>query len=69
MEKKIIITFRWWNEEMKEIPAIYQTSLEEHAEEKIAEMRIEGYTSGELCANVLHKDFKGYWEVTTETVN
>jgi len=78
MEKKIIITYRWWRDEEGEILDHHKEALEESAEKRINEMRVEGYTSGELCDNVFMHDtdiekgeegisYSGWWEVTAET--
>ena len=72
MEKKIIITYRWWTDDKDEVPTEHQSQLEEHAEERINEMRSEDYTSGELIESIYddgkYFDYHGHWEVTTETL-
>ena len=53
MERKIIITYHWkCNSFPKGIPKPLANVLEESAEERIFEMRGQGYTSGELHDNV-----------------
>lgn len=52
MKRKIEITYYWECEGLDEIPLALAEALEESAQERIASMVREGYTSGELCDNV-----------------
>ena len=56
---KQTITFEW----LEEVPAEHAEALQEHAQERIAEMTKEGFTSGELHAKVGEKEYNGWWEV------
>ena len=69
MEKKRTITYRWWNE--AGVKPEHEEALEETAWERVLEMTKEGYTSGELCANIGDDDteYTGWWEKTTETIS
>lgn len=51
IEKNIKITYRWWIEN-KDIPYPHLQELESHAENKIPEMRQEGYSSGQLIYEI-----------------
>ena len=61
-ERKIQTTFRWWNDDETEINSAHIERLDQHAEERIAEMRKEGYTSGELCEEIDGVEYRGWWE-------
>lgn len=72
IERKIQITYRWWNEGLDKINPLHVLALEEAAQERIFEMLKEGYTSGELSETVhmgyteASEDIKynGWWEMT-----
>jgi len=72
IERKIKITYRWWNNDLDEIDSGHILALEETAQDKIYEMLKEGYTSGELLDNVRMHDtdpedgieYRGWWEMT-----
>jgi hypothetical protein len=51
IESVINIKFNWWRSDgsKETIPNDVLEQLEEHAEERIMEMRKGGFTSGELC--------------------
>ena len=74
MEKKISITYRWNDTNIKNK---HKEALEETAQERIFEMIKEGYTSGELNDNIYMTDddpedgveYSGWWEMTTETIS
>ena len=72
IEKKILITYRWWRNDDKEINPNVVETLEEEANNRINEMRNEDYTSGELNTILLDGDkeidYQGHWELTTETI-
>ncbi len=63
-ERKMQITYRWWNDEAEEIPSDHQIHLEDEAEDRINNMRKEGYTSGELNSTIGDTDYRGHWEFT-----
>ena len=70
MEKKISITYRWWNEQG--IKQEHTETLEEEAQTRIFQMTKEGYTSGELLSTLTTDndeeiEYSGWWEMTTET--
>lgn len=78
MEKKITITFSWWNEthDAGVIHERHLEALEESAIERIQKMWNEGYTSGDLHDNVRMTDddgedgieYSGWWDLTTENI-
>jgi len=76
MQKKIIITYSWWNAERTPIPANVQEALEESAMDRITNQMKDGYTSGTLSDNVRMNDndpedgidYQGFWGMTTETL-
>ena len=73
IERSKLITYRWWRDGENEIKSEHIPSLEERADECIAEMMAQGYTSGELNDNIYmtdddHEDgveYSGWWEVST----
>ena len=67
IERQIITTYRWWRD--GEIDPEHVTDLEEHAMERITDMRKEGYTSGELSCNIDDVEYTGWWEMTTKNIN
>jgi hypothetical protein len=74
IERKKLITYRWWRNE-GEIKPEHIPALEERADDRIAEMLKEGYTSGELNDHIRMTDddpedgveYQGWWELTTTT--
>lgn len=69
MRRKIEISYNWWNDDGTDIPIEHLGVLEEHAEERINEMRKEGYTEGELCCVVYDEndneiEYRGWWELS-----
>lgn len=58
----IEIKFKWWCDEIEEIDFEVKDKLEGHAEERIIEMRKEGYTSGELHCEINNVQYRGWWE-------
>jgi hypothetical protein len=77
IEQKIIITYRWWNNEVEGIPPEHQAVLDEHANEHITEQMRDGVTSGELNCQLHNEEsgpdkeitYDGWFEITTETTN
>ena len=75
-EVRQTITYRWWKKDQTKIKPSHIEELDELAEKRIAEMRVEGMTSGELIENLCLSnedpnegiDYKGWWEVTTQVV-
>lgn len=71
LERSIQITYRWWRNGKLKIKPEHVPALEERADERIAEMRAQGYTSGELSDNIHMTDkdpedgveYSGWWEV------
>ena len=69
MKRKMIITYRWWRNDGKEINPSHVEALEETAMNRIKKMMEEWYTSGELC-DIIHDSldlkgrvYTGHWEV------
>lgn len=62
--RKIEIKFNWWCEDdnIKDVDFETQDLLEGHAEERIIEMRKEGYTSGKLLQEINNISYRGWWE-------
>jgi len=76
ISKRYTITYRWWNSDLESISPEHQAALDETAEARIAEMLMEGFTSGELYDNIYMLDtdpedgieYQGWWvKKTTET--
>lgn len=75
MKKRISYNYEWWTDD-GDIQDKHQSALEEHAEDHIKEMVKEGYTSGQLLANVRVDDsdgedgieYQGAWSRDTETL-
>ena len=61
LKRKIEMTFNWWNDDDKDVEPDIQEQLENHAEERIIEMRKEGYTSGELNTEIGDETYRGWW--------
>ncbi|MHA1972812.1 MAG: hypothetical protein ACTSW1_07460 [Candidatus Hodarchaeales archaeon] len=72
-EVKQTITYRWWKPDRSEIKTSHIEELDEVAEKRIAELRTEGCTSGDLIANLCLSnedpnegiDYNGWWEIDT----
>jgi len=72
MQTTIITTYTWWNDDNEEltISSEAKSYLAEHAAEHISEMANEGYTSGQLLAELNEINYKGWWTLTiTEQTN
>ncbi len=73
IERSKTITYRWWRDGETEIKPEHIAALEERADDRIAEMTGQGYTSGELNDNIRMTDddpedgveYTGWWEVST----
>lgn len=71
LERSKLITYRWWRSGKLKINPDHVPTLEEKADERIAEMMAQGFTSGELHDHIhmTAKDpensieYSGYWEV------
>ena len=73
IERKIEITYRWWNNENKKKPIDkkHAEALEESAKERIMKMMKEGMTAGELHDNIFMHDtdpedgveYQGWFEI------
>lgn len=77
MKGKIVLGYEWWNTQnpKAEIKENHREALKETAEDRIAEMVSQGYTSGELMDNI-HFDesdgddgieYRGSWSMRSET--
>lgn len=75
LERTQEITYRWWRTDGKPIKKEHIEALEESAEERISDMRKQGYSSGELNDNIRMTDndpedgieYSGHWSITTVT--
>lgn len=74
LERKLTITYRWWRSSGEDVLDEHVEDLDEHAQDRIAAMRKEGYVCGDLsesltpdgALNQLHwVEYTGYWEVAT----
>jgi hypothetical protein len=73
VKKGTITTYRWWRGDKKNIRPDHVDALKESAEERIAQMTNDGYTSGELFGVVSIQgdkkktdaaiEYTGWWEV------
>jgi hypothetical protein len=66
MQTQILIN--WWP--VADVPRSHRDELNTHAIGRISEMTQEGYTSGELIADVYdttnaHVDYAGLWSLVT----
>jgi len=74
LKRRKLITYRWWRDGENEIKPEHIVALEERADERIAEMMAQGYTSGELNDHIRMSDgdpedgveYTGWWEMTTK---
>ena len=65
MKKKITIDFTWWNSEKPKakIGKEVMEMLSYSAKERIKEMSLQGYTSGELVDDIDEVNYTGFWEI------
>jgi hypothetical protein len=67
---KTTVSYRWWRDGGKNILPSHVEELKENAEGRIADMREEDYSSGELCAEIEYRgktvEYSGWWEVSSE---
>jgi hypothetical protein len=77
LERKITITFRWWNDETEEINPRHAEALEESAINYIfSKYQSDRITSGELSDNLCMSnadpdcgvDYQGWYEIKIETL-
>lgn len=69
LERKAEVSYNWWRDDGEEIKQSHIEALEEAAEERIAKMRTDGFTSGELNDNISMDDedgedgisYSGWW--------
>ena len=72
LERRKLITYRWWRNDTFDITPEHIPALEERADERIAAMAAQGYTSGELYDDICMLDgdpeegveYTGWWETT-----
>lgn len=73
MNRKIVITYWWKADNGEEIKPSHIEALEETAEQRINEMRADGFTAGELIDSISMDDddpedgvsYSGWWESRT----
>ena len=67
---KTTVSYRWWRDGGKNILPSHVEELKENAEERIADSRKEGYTSGNLSAEIEYRGkyitYIGWWDVSSE---
>lgn len=61
MEKNIKINYNWDTSDYPKLSSKIIKRLKQSAEERIFEMRIKGYTSGELVYETNKKYIRGWW--------
>ena len=68
IERKIIITYRWWITYNKDesISLQHTEILESSAIKHINEMIDQGFSSGDLNEEIHVMNYSGWWEVTTD---
>lgn len=72
IKRSQLISYRWWRGGENEIKPEHIEALEERADERIAEMMAQGYTSGELNDHIHMTDddpedgveYRGWWDVS-----
>ena len=66
ISRKIEIKFNWWCEDkkIKKVDFEVENKLEGYAEERIFEMRQEGYTSGELHKEINGVIYQGWYGIS-----
>jgi hypothetical protein len=68
MEREILISFNWDLSEYPNLKHEKRLLLEDHAEERIFEMRKQGYTSGELHYEDNQISISGNWSLTYKNI-
>jgi len=72
MAIKQTIIINWWDNNHNAIPADseFDAILQQAADKKISEMRLEGLTSGDLYYQDLNSDFQafGFWAINTKRI-
>lgn len=68
IERQIIITYRWWNNGLKEICPMALEVLDIEGRKRINEMMVEGFTSGELSEEIDGINYRGWWEMSEKTI-
>lgn len=63
ISRKIEIKFNWWNKDIKEEDFNVLNQLETEAEERIFQMKSEGFTSGELHSEINGINYQGWFEI------
>lgn len=63
MTRKIEIKFKWWNNDIEKVDFEVQEKLEGKAEERIYQMKAEGYTGGELHSEINGVEYQGWFEI------
>jgi len=68
LERKRLITYRWWREGGRPIVPKHIPLLEESALESIAELMRQEYRAGELCDEMADGrdndvEYRGWWSV------
>jgi len=61
-------SFEWWRDDDGEVLAEHAERLEEHAQNRIAEMQKEGYVEGELLEELQDSSdntiaYSGWWRI------
>ncbi len=62
------INYKWWRDDKGDIDPDDEGLLKGHADQKIAEDRACGMTSGQLLTEVNGTEYQGWWESTESEV-
>ena len=76
IERKMNITYRWWNDSLNKIDPGHAEALEETACDLIPKQMAEGFICGELWDNIKMYEsdpeegisYKGWWEITKDLI-
>jgi len=63
-ENNMLIVYRWWQPEDKEINEEHKKDLEESALARIHEMMKEGYNQGQLIECIDNVEYEGWWDIS-----
>lgn len=63
LQKEYTTVFRWWNVDGEEIPNEHLFKLNNSAEERIQEMKKDGFIEGELHDEIDEVVYQGWWRI------
>jgi hypothetical protein len=65
LEVKYSTAYKWWRRDMRDIRVSHLEELKVAAEERIAEMSVQGFSCGELCHETRSGTlYAGWWGIT-----